>query len=367
MPESGYRPINHERMHDWGFYSDDPRGALGGAVAHWCFWWNEDYQRRFEEIWGPDAELLADELADHYGYIWPWLIDTSLTTRAPNTFAQIEYLLSDEELISRTNGTNPPVVVHNSIVWGSFHTVRKRRTWAEPEELTCPVCEKKFWSGNLPIWTYRQFGQARYCSECCLEVRNRPNRNWNSSSLLLALKNLSDAMGSIPPENYSFQPLAGVQEEKRDRIVAALCQVPDALIFKEVLGAKYWLNVLQMAGVVGNAWRPSRGTWCIATDGHRCRSLLEKSIDDWFSQSGLRHECEPQWPTHPIYNPSGKKRADWLLPSGSFVECVGMMSDNGYAAKIKEKQQLAAEIGIKLYLVSSSDILVLDKVFQSEL
>lgn len=294
-------------------------------------------------------------------------MDTALAARAPNTFAHIEYLLSDEELIRRTNGTNPATVLSVSIRWGSFHVVRKRRTWAEPKELRCPVCEKMFWSGHLPIWTYRQFGTARYCKECCLRVRNSPNRKWSSKSLLPKLKNLSEAMGSIPAENYSFEPLAGVPEAKKDRIVAALCDMPDAPVFKSTLGAKYWLNVLQMAGLVGETWRPSRGTWCIAEDGHRCRSLLEKSIDDWFSKNGLEHECEPYWPAHPVYNPTGKKRADWLLPSGSFVECVGMMSDEGYVAKIKEKQQLAIEMGIRLYLVSSSDILVLGGIFEDEI
>lgn len=67
MSEPDYQPINYDRMDDWAFYSDDPRGALGGSVAHWCFWWNEIYQRRFEKIWGPDADALADEMADHHG------------------------------------------------------------------------------------------------------------------------------------------------------------------------------------------------------------------------------------------------------------------------------------------------------------
>ena len=367
MSDSSYESFNSARTRDWAFYAGDPKGALGGSVAQWCFWWNERFQRRFAELWGPDADILADELADNYGYVWPWLIDRLLPTRALNSFANIEDLLSSPEFLARTNGTNRESVLSTSITWGSFHVVRGRRVWAEPQELTCPVCEKKFWGGDLPIWTYRQFGTARYCPKCCLDVRNGRSKKWNQEKVIESIRKLAAAQGSIPSQAYSFEVLAGLSDGRRDLIMPALADMPNLPTIKKVLGVRYWLNALQKADLVGETWRPSRGTWCIAADGHQCRSLLEKSIDDWFSRNELQHECEPTWPMHPIYNPSGKRRADWLLPSGSFVECAGMMSDKDYLTKIKEKQLLAAEVGIKLYLVSSSDMLDLASIFENEI
>jgi len=361
------KPINYSNDHDWAFYANDPKGALGGSLAQWCYWWNERLQKRFAELWGPDADILADELADSYGYIWPWLIDRLLPTRALNSFAHIEHLLSSPEFLARTNGTNPESVLSTSIIWGSFHVVRRRRTWLEPKELTCPICTEVFWGGDLPIWTYRQFGTARYCPRCCIDVRNGKAKKWNQKGVIESIQKLAAAQGSIPSQAFSFEVLAGLPEERRDVVMQALTEMPNLPTVIKVLSARYWLNALQKAGLVGEAWRPSRGTWCFAEDGHRCRSLLEKSIDDWFTKNGLQHECEPTWPMHPVYNPSGKRRADWSLPSGAFVECVGMMSDEDYLRKIKEKQLLAAEVGIKLYLVSSSDMLGLAGIFENEI
>lgn len=128
-------------------------------------------------------------------------------------------------------------------------------------------------------------------------------------------------------------------------------------------GARDWLGVLQAVGIVGSAWRPSKGTWCRAEDGHRCRSLLEKSIDDWFHRHGVVHEPEPLWPRHETLNPSGRKRADWRLVDGTFVGCAGLLTDRDYARKIEAKRLLAECHGIPLIVVGSSDVTRLEIPF----
>ena len=110
------------------------------------------------------------------------------------------------------------------------------------------------------------------------------------------------------------------------------------------------------AEIVGDTWRPAWGTWCRARDGHRCRSPLEKSIDDWFASRDVAHECEPYWSAHPALNPSGRKRADWLLADGTYVECAGMIDQPDYAAKITLKRELADELGIPLIVVGPTDL-----------
>jgi hypothetical protein len=75
--------------------------------------------------------------------------------------------------------------------------------------------------------------------------------------------------------------------------IRALAGMPPVQTIKQVLGQQDWFGVLRAAGVVGETWRPSRGALCVGTDGHRCRSLLEKAIDDWFAAKAIPHECEP--------------------------------------------------------------------------
>lgn len=355
-------------MTDWGFHAEDERGALDGDVANWCFWWTDETQTRFDGIWGDDADALADELADLYAFAWPWMVGGLLPARAPLTQARIEQLVADEALVRRTDGTNPATVLAVSTFWGAFQTVRKRRGWDPPRRQPCGSCGQSFFGGDPPVWTYRQFGPSRYCTACCFLVRNGRKGEWTRDSVLGAVRELAAVAETIPPQAYAFQPLPlSTSAERRDRLMRALCAMPPLDAVKSAVGASDWLGVLQAAELVEAGWRPSRGTWCRATDGHRCRSLLEKSIDDWFTTNGIAHDCEPSWPAHGTLNPSGRQRADWRLPSGAFVECAGMLEQASYREKITRKQELARELGIQLYVVAPSDLLDLRKVFAAEL
>ena len=143
--------------------------------------------------------------------------------------------------------------------------------------------------------------------------------------------------------------------------------MPPVETIKRVLGHQDWLGTLRAAGLVGETWRPSLGTWCHASDGHRCRSLLEKAIDDWFTANEIPHECEPSWPPHPVLNPSGAKRADWRLLDGTYVECAGMLESKDYADKIALKQKLAKTVGIPLVVVAPTDMHRLAQIFEDQL
>jgi len=216
---------------DWAFYADDPRGALGGGVKYWCFWWNEETQVRFEKAWGPDADALADELADRYAFIWPWIIPDLISVRAPATQGCIEDLLGNRELIKRTKKTNPLTVLRTSTLWGAFHTVRKRRSWDAPRWQHCPSCGEKFHGGEPPIWTYRQFGPSRYCGECCFQVRNGNTAVQSGEEAVGAVRELAAALEMIPAQNYALQTLPiSLPYERRDRIMRTLCAMPPVVL-----------------------------------------------------------------------------------------------------------------------------------------
>jgi hypothetical protein len=347
---------------DSGFRSDDPHGGFNS------YGWTFGDQERFEEVWTAEGDMVADELADRYAFAWPWLIARSLSASAPTTSKAVMQFATSEHRPSHTYRDMPDVMFDHAAMWGAFHSVRKRRTWPDPGEAVCPTCGKIFWTGHLAHWTFRRFGPARYCPSCCFQVLNGNPDAGSFDGVVTVLKNLNAALGIIPSQNFSqtiFPPDAADQD--RDRWMEALMLMPAAQEIKHVLGQGDWLGVLQASGIVSEGWRPSRGTWCRAIDGHLCRSLLEKSIDDWLTNQGIIHECEPRWPRHPRLNPSGLKRADWLLADGSFVECAGLMERPDYASKIEQKRELARLAGIELYIITPSDLFRLDKIFKSSI
>lgn len=136
---------------------------------------------------------------------------------------------------------------------------------------------------------------------------------------------------------------------------------PPSATLRSLLGASSWIEVLRTTGIVSDAWRPARGTYCIAADGHPCRSLAERTIDDWLSHHGIEHQIEPVWPPHPDLNAHGRRRADWHLPDGTYVEYAGLTSDD-YLAKIQAKRQLAQHAGIKLIVLTPLDLANLTEV-----
>ena len=104
-----------------------------------------------------------------------------------------------------------------------------------------------------------------------------------------------------------------------------------------------------------DAWRPARGTHCVAADGHPCRSLAEQTVDNWLSRHGVEHDIEPLWPRHTVHNPHGRRRADRRLRDGTYIKYAGLTSDD-YLARIQAKQLLARDTGITLVAITPLDL-----------
>jgi len=365
-------PARSDRISDWGYRSGEPDGPFAGDWfrQNSLKWWNDWCQRRFDELWTDEADRVADDLADEYWFYWPWLIGRALLTGAPATYERILAFAKEKDRPGPAHiDLNPHAISDQIATRGAFHVVRRRRTWPEPSPAVCPTCGQGFWNGDMRPWTIRAFGPVRYCMDCCFRARNGdPRATWFEDEVKAALHDLRDAFGAIPAQNFSAGsiPYDGSPDE-RDHRIRALLAMPPVETAKRVLGQQDWLGVLRAAGLVGETWRPSRGTWCHASDGHRCRSLLEKAIDDWFTANSVPHECEPRWPRHPELNPSGAKRADWLLSDGTYVECAGMLESKDYAEKIALKQQLARAVGLALIVVGPTDMHKLEIIFRRQL
>lgn len=124
-----------------------------------------------------------------------------------------------------------------------------------------------------------------------------------------------------------------------------------------------WTHILIDAGLADNGVRLSRGTVLKAVDGHLCLSLQEKAVDDFFDVCGIGHTREPLYPFGEQLNPRTRRRADWLLEDGTFVEMWGMPKDPAYAEKMREKTELAARHRLQLIGLTADDIGRLSEIF----
>lgn len=342
---------------DWSFRSAD---AYGGFNP---YGWNDADQARFGAVWTEDGDLLVDGLIEAYGAMWPWVCPRRLVTRLP-ALAESLHGLARQKLIGQghTYRDRADTVYEHAAMYGAFHAARARRSWPNALPQTCPLCRAVFTAGQLNPWIIRQFGPSRWCKECCVKARNGRDGAATPRAGGQALTALSASMGAAPPQDFSQRPVPlDLPADQRDAIVRAMAACPPAAALRGLLGAGSWIEVLRTTGIVPDAWRPARGTYCIAADGHPCRSLAERTIDDWLSRHGVEHQIEPPWPRHPELNTHGRRRADWQLPDGTYVEYAGLTSED-YLAKIQAKQQLAQHTGIRLIVITPPDLANLTEV-----
>ena len=85
-----------------------------------------------------------------------------------------------------------------------------------------------------------------------------------------------------------------------------------ATVLGSVRKSYAWTDWLAHAGLLTDGVRTGRGVAVTAKDGHLCRSLLERQIDDFFHDNGIVHEPEPPYPFDAELNLNGY-RADWKL------------------------------------------------------
>lgn len=262
----GWLPVEH----DWSFRADLPEGGFNR------YGWGRADQARFDECWDTHVYVLADDLIATYGAMWPWAMPRLALARHPNFAACVLGLAERRQVGQRhTYRDRPQSVYELAMMYGSFDHVRLERgpdTWPPAPWRVCPVCGARFWAAILSPWMLRQYGPPRFCNRCCVRARN--GRSWGGrDAALTGIRRLAAAIEGIPDQQLAAHvSLAGMADDRRDAIIVGLIVAPASRYAKEEFGAT-WLRVLQASGLVGEAWRPARGTYCIATDGHPCRSL----------------------------------------------------------------------------------------------
>ena len=332
---------------NWAFYQDVDPGYFTSTE------WGEAQQRLFNVFWVPLCEDICNRLIDLHEYMWCWHVPREFGALIP----EVENGIKNNSILVGTG-------MEQVLMYGAYRNMRVKRTWPSPQPIVCSICSRTFPPESLSPWMLRYFGPRRYCPECCCRAFNG-----NSSKDLInakgALQGFANTAGMVPMQNFRREiNIGAISEQDRDLIVAWMILVPEASVCKEIFNGP-WLKVLQDSGLADDLRRAGMGYQCMAKDGHFCRSLGERSIDDYLFNNGISHKIEPTWPKHAKLNPTGRLRADWLLSDGTYVEYAGMMSNADYASNMQKKIALARELDINLIVIVPEDLPYLSAIFRS--
>jgi len=212
--------------------------------------------------------------------------------------------------------------------------------------------------------------KAPYCFDCETDARFRGLFNdcgfkdepWYEAAVGAIAKLVEIEFGDAPARDQ----LRTMPKEGPNRDLMVLCRMLAVRSGYTVPGSDRkvgsWTDWLGRAGVLASGIRTGRGVIVTAKDGHLCRSLLERQIDDFFFDQGVEHEPEPFYPFDAEVNRDGF-RADWRLADGTFVEALGFINDPEYMAKAHRKMDLAARHNIPVVTVTDADLRNLTTIF----
>lgn len=209
---------------------------------------------------------------------------------------------------------------------------------------------------------------SSYCLDCIHDARTGLfvdlgfNEAWHQA-VLWSLKNLAmiEFGGAPAADQLRKMPKDGPNAD-----LLTLCRMLTVRRGYVVPGGQRkvysWTDWLGEAGLLTDGIRSSRGVTVMAKDGHICRSLLERQIDDFFFDHGIEHETEPHYPFDAEINRDGY-RADWRLADGTYVEALGFTKNPVYMAKAQRKISLATQHQIPVVTVTESDLPNLLNIF----
>jgi hypothetical protein len=163
------------------------------------------------------------------------------------------------------------------------------------------------------------------------------------------VRDLTEVLQRVPSQGFgeAVHDLRDLSTQERLALLKLLRRKPSVERVKVLFGS--WFQALIEARVLeDDARRMSRGTQCLAKDGHICFSLGEKTIDDALCVLAIAHKKEAPYP-------EGGFRADFAA-KGGFVEYFGLTGDVEYDSKTRLKQIICKTHGIKLISVYPRDL-----------
>ena len=297
--------------------------------------------------WTPTHDRTLLSLIDEWQWDWPWHVTDAILNITPNdileTWRQADPICRDYAWYN--------VIMYFALararVKGFDNRVRK------PIWKKCLVCGNEFIESSLssPVIARLGIDGLDFCSPCLTKATFEPigHSTMSREQVIEYLRELTEAIEQVPHQGYgvSLDYLRYWSKEQRVKTLRVLQRKPSVERVKQLFGS--WLNALIESRVLEDGTRKtSRGTQCVAKDGHVCYSLAEKTIDDYLHFHNIKHEKEPPYPT-------SNMRADFKV-GGVFVEYFGLCGDPEYDAKTREKSALCIKHGISLISLYPEDV-----------
>jgi hypothetical protein len=106
------------------------------------------------------------------------------------------------------------------------------------------------------------------------------------------------------------------------------------------------------------------GKRCYSKNGDLCLSISEAIITNYLIDNNIPYKKEEAYSKY-IPNIKTKKKVDWVLRDGTFVEYFGLPEKDYYSIKIQEKINICVANEIKLIEIYDKDLKNLSEVFKN--
>lgn len=225
------------------------------------------------------------------------------------------------------------------------------------EAAPCRLCKQESAIFTVPFCESR----LSYCSDCLSESASGSRyRESDAKEIVRELTSLEFV--GIPPlpsqlARVNSLGIDDLQAQDIDRMITLRAYIKPK--------SSSWMKLLAEAGLINDGIRLARGVVVPAQDGHLCRSLHEKAVDDFLHHHEIVHELEPHYPHDPVLNPNTRKRADWLLEDGTYVEMWGLEGDAAYDDRTEEKLAISQQHEISLVGIRPNDMHRLPEIFRN--
>lgn len=325
------RRYEEERLRTtWKYFQAPPEHAQNELILAW---WSADHD-----------EYLRGLIVEH-GWAWQAHVNQdSIEDLDPRSFQQWE---KEDPLCKEF----VPYGVMNRFITARVPGIGLDELLPEPWTSVCEGCGFKFDSRSLEP-KLMDLSYGRICNVCLYRAFVSDGDHHVSIEAICGwIRDLVSTLERVPPQAIISNPKALLPPEddldRRVRTLALVGQKPAVVRVRELFGG--WLQALTAAEVIDEAGlRTSRGTRCLAEDGHVCASYGEKTIDDLLHRNSIEHSREPRYP-------GTNYRADFQI-ADRFVEYLGLAGNPEYDEKTRLKRKIAKENGITLIEILPKDL-----------
>ena len=270
------------------------------------------------------------------------------------------------------------------------------------QKVFCDFCNIQFSRKNSQVKEGLKFGWKQYCSQKCISESKITSKNYSCSNcgkacirrtavfkrsttkrffcsqscgatynnhlraLVLPIKTCKNCGKQIYRQSVYCSVICTAHDKKRNAVELKseiIYQIKDFYekysripVKKEMYGAYKkartgfgtWNNAISAAGFKPNPVMFANKY--VAKDGHKCDSLAEKIIDEWFRSKNINHKRSVSYPEF-------KKITCDFVVKDFYIEFFGLEGQHKkYTKMVHKKRRLSKKYGIKLIELKPSHI-----------